>query len=939
MPQFKKILSAIVFIFILAISLSQAKVHRIMLMGDSITDGVGSTSGLGYRKRLYWDLDALGFNFTFVGLKGLQPYLGHFKPGAVIRDFYHSSGDMYVKYELLVHRPSIITVHLGTNNILNDEYGTRPYVAPYSTDGGQSFSSSVSGELARLIALLADYHDGTEGDFVETVFVCQIIPKADGYFDDIINYNNAIATMVQDINNGQVPSIPPGLVRLVDQYSSFDVNTMFVWPPHVHPNDAGYKHMASVFVDSFRTLPWRITPNEGDQQYAFPGSLLPDSLTALVTNDYGRPAAGIRVEFDLLEGDAQILSPKSVVTDANGRASIEVKLEFSDTSKITAYAEGLVDSICTFNVMTTPLKLLAVGGNKQKTLPLKDFPSELKIKVEDVYSEPVANKPVVWEVVQGDGIVHSDISTTDASGVAVMICQAGWADSCIVEAGLADIPGETAQFTLYTKPLEFTMASGDSQQALPNSTLALPLEIMVADTSGNPQAGYSVTFATQTGDSRITTNPTVITDTNGKASAQCATGWADSSIVTATLVGSPYPDIDFHISLQQYVEASGEIRYQDNPSLPLSEVNVVWQTTTICTTFTNKDGIFEIDSIPRSQMFTLTPQPIHSDNFDPHSILAYDAALVARYVIGLDSLKKIQQVASDVNGDNMINILDAMGILRFVVGFKDTTNSRIGVWQYQPQSMTFDSLEHNDHSLHFNGTWIGDIHGGGYQNADVQNQIVLGASSIHKTTTSGDTISIPVRIKGIDILSCNVRLKYETDAAQFVDIKPVTENFSTASFEPIAGIVDVAAYTTEKIYGEVIPFEIKFLVDKENWRGPDIVLGIVNAQETNGLEITTSVENLILPDETQLFPCYPNPFNEQTVIPFSLKENGKVTVRIFNILGRQVRVVPFHEIPAGYHQIIWDGKNSKGQIVPTGIYLIELSADGYRKIQKIEKLR
>ena len=76
---------------------------------------------------------------------------------------------------------------------------------------------------------------------------------------------------------------------------------------------------------------------------------------------------------------------------------------------------------------------------------------------------------------------------------------------------------------------------------------------------------------------------------------------------------------------------------------------------------------------------------------------------------------------------------------------------------------------------------------------------------------------------------------------------------------------------------------------------------------------------------------YPNPFNALTIIRYSLPSASDVTIRIYDMLGRKVETLVQGERPAGYHQVVWDGKDKDGKMVSTGIYFYELYVDDYRE--------
>jgi hypothetical protein len=86
---------------------------------------------------------------------------------------------------------------------------------------------------------------------------------------------------------------------------------------------------------------------------------------------------------------------------------------------------------------------------------------------------------------------------------------------------------------------------------------------------------------------------------------------------------------------------------------------------------------------------------------------------------------------------------------------------------------------------------------------------------------------------------------------------------------------------------------------------------------------------------TKLLGNYPNPFNPETNILFSLKSAGQVAIEIFNIKGEKIRSLTCEEFPAGNHTIVWDGKNDKGNIVSTGVYSYRMITDDQTDIKKM----
>ena len=83
----------------------------------------------------------------------------------------------------------------------------------------------------------------------------------------------------------------------------------------------------------------------------------------------------------------------------------------------------------------------------------------------------------------------------------------------------------------------------------------------------------------------------------------------------------------------------------------------------------------------------------------------------------------------------------------------------------------------------------------------------------------------------------------------------------------------------------------------------------------------------------------PNPFNPSTAIRFELGSPGEVYVRIFDLRGRLVRELTHDELPAGRQGLEWDGTDDHGQIVASGVYVVQVDASGSVNRQKIALLK
>jgi hypothetical protein len=94
-----------------------------------------------------------------------------------------------------------------------------------------------------------------------------------------------------------------------------------------------------------------------------------------------------------------------------------------------------------------------------------------------------------------------------------------------------------------------------------------------------------------------------------------------------------------------------------------------------------------------------------------------------------------------------------------------------------------------------------------------------------------------------------------------------------------------------------------------------------------------------VPRAYRLAQNFPNPFNPSTTIKFDMKEKGFVTVKIYNVAGELVRTLVDGVRDAGVCSAVWDGRNSVGAGVASGIYFYKMETKGFGATKKLVLLR
>ena len=102
-------------------------------------------------------------------------------------------------------------------------------------------------------------------------------------------------------------------------------------------------------------------------------------------------------------------------------------------------------------------------------------------------------------------------------------------------------------------------------------------------------------------------------------------------------------------------------------------------------------------------------------------------------------------------------------------------------------------------------------------------------------------------------------------------------------------------------------------------------MGLLLHNTNKGSVYSPIIENI------KLHNNYPNPFNPNTNISFSIPEDSKVIISIYNIKGQKVKTLTDSKFERGIHKLIWDSKDSNGKSVSSGIYFYKLDVNGKSK--------
>jgi len=230
-----------------------------------------------------------------------------------------------------------------------------------------------------------------------------------------------------------------------------------------------------------------------------------------------------------------------------------------------------------------------------------------------------------------------------------------------------------------------------------------------------------------------------------------------------------------------------------------------------------------------------------------------------------------------------------------------------------------------------------------YPNADGMARMSLSleeAKVLPAAISSWDVNPHAYEFSGTIDLSIDNREDYEGDYIG-VFVGDECRGIADRMYFPIDGSyyysVMVFSNVTE---GEKLSFRYYSSLDDEIIEFAETEEFIANMNDWNGLNtFSLSREVHPAPEEYSLSDAYPNPFNPTTTLSFSVPTEGPVSLNIYDMTGRLVSTLVDGNLKEGYHSITWDGKDSNGYAVSSGMYIYSLKGEGISITKKMVMMK
>ncbi len=391
---------------------------------------------------------------------------------------------------------------------------------------------------------------------------------------------------------------------------------------------------------------------------------------------------------------------------------------------------------------------------------------------------------------------------------------------------------------------------------------------------------------------------------------------------------------------------SGHVSYYSNnvrvPRVELDMSGDEMRNTTV-----SDSGTYVFSDVKGEEAITVTPAKQKGEDIKKGVISAYDAALTARYTVGLETLTENQKKAADVDESGTVDIVDVVQIARAAVGLPGIFASHVGEWRFLPALREYPRMIDNYGDGNFAAIALGDV-SGNWSLANGMSKSPSVSLSDSMIVSPMDTVSIPlISKKGANLISSDIWLRYDANVLKFLGATTtsVSRKFNVIYNDSKTGFVKIALYGIYPISQVntflIIKFQVISNINREttiSWEKYQLNDCLYNKPAVHISVVQTGVETTV-PIDFYLEDNFPNPFNSGTTISYQLGASGKVSLIVYDVMGRRIRTLVNSVQSPGKYQVRWDGKNDKREDVPSGIYVCRLKAGGRSWVLKMAKTK
>lgn len=357
---------------------------------------------------------------------------------------------------------------------------------------------------------------------------------------------------------------------------------------------------------------------------------------------------------------------------------------------------------------------------------------------------------------------------------------------------------------------------------------------------------------------------------------------------------------------------------------------------------TNLQGNYLLENLDATNQYVIRPEMNYNFN---NGVSTIDLVIISRHILGDHELTDPYKIiAADVNRSNTVTTLDVVLLRQVILGlradFGGNSSWRFIDERYQfphpknpwseifPESIKVDSPQEDQEHLDFIAVKVGDVNNNAIPNQldgfePRQNNVSYLLELENREVKRGDLIQLDMQSDQLsEILSLQGTLQFHTGALAWQGFEPgvlLKENLNLQ--QTATGLIPFS-WNNEDSFAKEVMVSLRFLALKDgqlkDWLDLSNRITPVEAYLKNGSEINLDLS--FIDGKTkekagpiQLMQNRPNPFSQETIIPFFLPEAGPATISFFDLNGRLIHRVNgiydggYHELPISANQLQTEG--------------------------------
>ena len=377
---------------------------------------------------------------------------------------------------------------------------------------------------------------------------------------------------------------------------------------------------------------------------------------------------------------------------------------------------------------------------------------------------------------------------------------------------------------------------------------------------------------------------------------------------------------------------------------------------------TDPSGDFSIENLPVNETYTFTP----GKNTDPRNgVTTFDMVKIQKHILGnefLDSPYKI--IAADANGSGTITTVDLVAIRNLILLNEDEFPNDVPSWRFVdatfdfidpsdpfafdfPEEYVVQTLTEDMTDMNFVSIKVGDVNGSALPaltSSDTRNRIgELKLITKDQRLQKGEVGTLRLYADAIqDLEALQFSLTIETQYLQILNVEKDEEVYVGNSMLE-NGVLTACWIEKEMLENQTPWLELQYSA-KEDLYLSDVIQLNSDYTPSEAYDVRGMLYDVALHFEPMdeksigkdfiLYPNYPNPFTDETVISFYLPESDYGSLKIHDISGKVVKQIT-QNFEAGKNQVIVSSKEFSG----TGLFFYTVETSKYRDTQKMFLLK